>query len=137
MCPRTCLGDASPTVAIIWKPGFTDAERTLGCQKISRPDALYAYLPSVSLGQKKLIQALFTRYRFHFTSDLGTCLHLNASLCTAIVSLVHCMLFASTAHSAQHPQLNGRLLGAIMRFRIDLIPESTVYTISDWIYATF
>ena len=28
MCPRACLGDASPTVTIIWKPGFSGSLMT-------------------------------------------------------------------------------------------------------------
>ena len=33
--------------------------------------------------------------------------------------------------------MNERLLEWIMKFRIELIPDSTVYTISDWCHATF
>ena len=33
--------------------------------------------------------------------------------------------------------MNGRLAELIMRFLIELIPDSTVYTISDWFHATF
>ena len=33
--------------------------------------------------------------------------------------------------------MNGRLLEVIMRFRTELISDSTVYTISDWFHVTF
>ena len=93
-------------------------------------------------------KAPFTRSRFYFISDWGSvyttpfsfhiglasCLHENASLCTAMVSLyafrIHCAFCAAL-------QMKGSPLNVIMRFRIELIPDSTVYTISDWFHVTF
>ena len=46
-------------------------------------------------------------------------------------------LFASTAHSAQRPKCMGKFEELIMRFRIELIPDSTVYSISDWFHVPF
>ena len=33
--------------------------------------------------------------------------------------------------------MNGRLIGLIVRFRIEWTSDSTVYMISDWFHATF
>ena len=36
MCPRAYLGDASPTVTIIWKPGFNGAVNVAGKRLCNR-----------------------------------------------------------------------------------------------------
>ena len=48
--------------------------------------------------------------------------------------------FLSTGHSAQHHRGIGglqHLAALIMRFRTVLIPDSIVFSISDWFHATF
>ena len=71
---------------------------------------------------------------FSFHSGLGFCLHDTVSPCTIMVSpysvMVHCAFCAA-------PLLDSRLVELMMRFRTELISDSTVYTISDWFHATF
>ena len=101
-------------------------------------------------------KAPFTRYRFHFISDwvrqsdmkippvytmpfsfhsgLGFCLHDTVSPCTVMVSPYSVMVPLRILRS---PLMDSRLVELIMRFRTELISDSTVYTISDWFHATF
>ena len=74
-----------------------------------------------------------------FVIALAFCLHENTSLCSGVTGFTVCnrMLFASIAHSAQHLRMNENLLELIMRFLIELISGSTIYTISNWFHATF
>ena len=72
---------------------------------------------------------------FSFHSGLGFCLHDTVSPCTVMVSpysimVPHCAFCAA-------PLMDSRLVELIMRFRTELISDSTVYTISDWFHATF
>ena len=71
---------------------------------------------------------------FSFHIGLGFCLHDTVLPCTVMVSLyifsVYCAFCAT-------PLMSARLVELIMRFRTELISDSTVYTISDWFHPTF
>ena len=71
---------------------------------------------------------------FSFHSGLGFCSQDTVSPCTVMVSQYsvwfHCPFCAA-------PLMDSRLDELIMRFRTELISDSTVYTISDWFHATF
>ena len=70
---------------------------------------------------------------------MGFCLHGNASLCPVMTVIVPLLAVASTSHSAHNPDDGKarRLLDLVMRIRIELVPDSTVYTMLDWFHATF
>ena len=63
----------------------------------------------------------FTRCCCHFTSHWA-----SVSVCPRFTV------------SFKHPvcQMNGRLVELIVRFRVELIPDSIVCMISDWFHAT-
>ena len=68
---------------------------------------------------------------FSFHSGLGFCLHDTVSPCTVMVSPYSVMVPLRILRS---PLMDSRLVELIMRFRIELISDSTVYTISDWFH---
>ena len=72
---------------------------------------------------------------FSFHSGLGFCLHDTVSPCTVMVSPYSVMVPLRILCAA--PLMDSRLVELIMRFRTELISDSTVYTISDWFHATF
>ena len=66
--------------------------------------------------------------------EIFFCLHDTISLSTAVISLY---TFCSYCPSSAAPLKNGWLVVVIMRFRTELIPDSTIYRISDWFHGTF
>ena len=77
---------------------------------------------------------LFTRYRFHFILDPGSV--------TRERFAVHCngitvFLFRPLYIIRSIPDEWEARVELIMRFRIEMIPDSTVYTISNRFHATF
>ena len=68
------------------------------------------------------IGALFTRNHVHFISGRGSVYTTQFGLA---LQLFQCMLLAPTCAAAL---MDARLVELIMRFRIELIPASTVYT---------
>ena len=68
-------------------------------------------------------------------SWIRPCLQENHSLCATVVAFTVCFLHPLRILEAH--QMSGRPVEVIMRLRIELIPESTVYKISDWLHATF
>ena len=71
---------------------------------------------------------------FSFHSGLGFCLHDTVSPCTVIISPHSVMVSLRILRSSL---MDSRLVQLIVRFRTELISDSTVYTISDWFHATF
>ena len=71
---------------------------------------------------------------FSFHSGLGFCLHDAVSPCTVMVSPHSVLVPLRILRSSL---MDSRLVQLIMRFRTELISDSTVYTISDWFHATF
>ena len=71
---------------------------------------------------------------FSFHSGLGFCLHDTVSPCTVMVSPYSVMVPLRILRS---PLMDSRLVELIMRFRTELISDSTVYTISDSFHAIF
>ena len=74
---------------------------------------------------------------FSFHSGLGFCLHDTVSPCTVMVSPSSVMVPLRIVALCAAPLVDSRLVELIMRFRTELISDSTVYTISDWFHATF
>ena len=70
---------------------------------------------------------------FSFHIRLEFCLNNAVSPCTAIVSLCAFSMYCTFCAA---PQMNGRLVELIMRFRIELTSDSTVFTVSGWFNAT-
>ena len=69
-----------------------------------------------------------------FHSRLGFCLHDTVSLCTVMVSPYPVMVPLRILHSFPNGFETSRIDNAV---RTELILDSTIYTISDWFYATF